>query len=180
MNVKCRLLRESLEANVALVWALSRVRAVVDLQVLLAREGGRALQALEGPALHCGRRDTSKWAPPAWAHGHNSTYSKRIAATGMARQGSVTHYLSLPGRGFTKSALAAAGLTAWLNLASRDCFGTEARASQHQPLGHSGRGYGSRSRRAAAVAQPRHIPECVRLWMLRLDFCVKRFRQMSH
>lgn len=52
-------LRESLEAYVTLVGALSRVRAVVDLQVLLAREGGRALQALERAALHCGRIQTS-------------------------------------------------------------------------------------------------------------------------
>lgn len=53
--IECRFLRESLEAYVTLVGALAGVRAVVDLQVLLAREGGRALQALEGPPLHCGR-----------------------------------------------------------------------------------------------------------------------------
>lgn len=50
--VEGRLLRESLEADVALVGALAGVRAVVDLEVLLAGEGGGALQALEGPALH--------------------------------------------------------------------------------------------------------------------------------
>lgn len=51
--VECGLLRESLEAHVALVGALAGVRAVVYLEVLLAGEGGRALQALERPALHC-------------------------------------------------------------------------------------------------------------------------------
>lgn len=94
--VESRLLRESLEADVALVGALAGVRAVVDLEVLLAGEGGGALQALEGPALHC------------------------------------------------------------------------------KHTGVSGGGRGAGPRRAADV------PECVRLWMLRLDFCVKRFRQMSH
>lgn len=59
VNVKCRLLRKSLEAHFALVGALACVRAVVDLQVLLASEGGGALQALEGPSLHCGRRKAS-------------------------------------------------------------------------------------------------------------------------
>lgn len=51
--IECGLLRESLEADVALVGALAGVRAVVDLEVLLAGEGGRALQALERAALHC-------------------------------------------------------------------------------------------------------------------------------
>lgn len=55
MDVECGLLREPFEADVALVGALAGVRAVVDLQVLLAGEGGGAGQALEGPALHCGR-----------------------------------------------------------------------------------------------------------------------------
>lgn len=53
--VKCGLLRESLEAHVALVGALAGVRAVVDLEVLFAREGRGTRQALEGPPLHCGR-----------------------------------------------------------------------------------------------------------------------------
>lgn len=53
--VKCGLLSESLEAYVALIRSLAGVRAVVDLQVLLAREGRRTRQALEGPPLHCGR-----------------------------------------------------------------------------------------------------------------------------
>lgn len=53
--IECRFLRESLEAYVTLVGPLAGVRAVVDLEVLLAGEGGGALQALEGPALHCGR-----------------------------------------------------------------------------------------------------------------------------
>lgn len=53
--IECRFLRESLEAYVTLVGPLAGVRAVVDLQVLLAGEGGRALQTLEGPPLHCGR-----------------------------------------------------------------------------------------------------------------------------
>lgn len=57
--VEGRLLRESLEADVALVGALAGVRAVVDLEVLLAGEGGGALQALEGPALHCNTRAVS-------------------------------------------------------------------------------------------------------------------------
>lgn len=56
VNVECGLLRESFEANVALVGALSRVRAVVNLQVLFTGERGRALQALEGPALDCEQR----------------------------------------------------------------------------------------------------------------------------
>lgn len=55
VNVECGLLRESLEAHVALVGALAGVRAVVDLEVLLACEGRGARQALEGPPLHCGR-----------------------------------------------------------------------------------------------------------------------------
>lgn len=50
--IECRFLRESLEAYVTLVGPLAGVRAVVDLEVLLAGEGGGALQALEGPALH--------------------------------------------------------------------------------------------------------------------------------
>lgn len=57
--VECRLLRESLEADVALVGALAGVRAVVYLQILFAGEGGGALQALEGPPLHCGRTDVT-------------------------------------------------------------------------------------------------------------------------
>lgn len=51
VNVECRLLRESLETDVALVGALAGVRARVYLQVLLAGEGGRARQALERSAL---------------------------------------------------------------------------------------------------------------------------------
>lgn len=51
--VECRLLRESLEADVTLVGALAGVRAVVYLEVLLAGEGGRALETLERPALNC-------------------------------------------------------------------------------------------------------------------------------
>lgn len=54
--VECGLLRESLEAHVALVGALAGVRAVVDLEVLLARERRGTRQALEGPPLHCGRQ----------------------------------------------------------------------------------------------------------------------------
>lgn len=50
--IECRFLRESLEAYVTLVGPLAGVRAVVDLEVLLAGEGGGALQALEGPPLH--------------------------------------------------------------------------------------------------------------------------------
>lgn len=103
VNVECRLLRESLEADVALVGALAGVGAIVDLQVLLAGEGGGAGQALEGAALHCGQTGTER----------------------------------------ARAAAALVGLA-----------------------------------RAAAAAA--HLPECVRLWMLRLDFCVKRFRQMSH
>lgn len=53
---------------------------------------------------------------------------------------------------------------------------TEARRS-HPPAILSG--YRLPGAVAAAGAQL-YIPECVRLWMLRLDFCVKRFRQMSH
>ncbi|GBP16750.1 hypothetical protein EVAR_13364_1 [Eumeta japonica] len=52
--IKSGFLCEALEADVALVGALAGVRPVVDLEVLLAGEGGWALQALEGPALHCG------------------------------------------------------------------------------------------------------------------------------
>lgn len=51
MDVECGLLREPFEADVALVGALAGVRAVVDLQVLLAGEGGGARQALERSAL---------------------------------------------------------------------------------------------------------------------------------
>lgn len=53
--IECGFLRESLEAYVTLIRALARMRAVVYLEVLLAGEGGRALQALERAALHCGR-----------------------------------------------------------------------------------------------------------------------------
>lgn len=55
--IECRFLRESLEAYVTLVGPLASMRAIVDLQVLLASEGGRALQALERAALHCGRHN---------------------------------------------------------------------------------------------------------------------------
>lgn len=51
-------MREPLEADVALVRPFAGVRAIVYLEVLLAGEGGRALQALERPALHCGRIDS--------------------------------------------------------------------------------------------------------------------------
>lgn len=50
--IKCRLLRESLEAYITLVGPLSGVRPVVYLEVLLTGEGGWALQALERSALH--------------------------------------------------------------------------------------------------------------------------------
>lgn len=50
--IECRFLRESLEAYVTLVRPLAGVGAVVYLEVLLAGEGSRALQALERPPLH--------------------------------------------------------------------------------------------------------------------------------
>lgn len=68
------LLRESLEAHVALVGPLAGVRAVVDLQVLLAREGGRTLQALERPALHCKSASVRNPAPPRRAVPGPPTY----------------------------------------------------------------------------------------------------------
>lgn len=51
MNVETGFLREALETDVALIGALAGVRARVYLQVLLAREGGGARQALERSAL---------------------------------------------------------------------------------------------------------------------------------
>lgn len=56
VNVKRGLLSESLEAHVALVGSLAGVGAVVNLEVLLAGEGGWALEALERAALHCRRQ----------------------------------------------------------------------------------------------------------------------------
>lgn len=55
MNVERGLLCEPLETHVALVGPLPRVRAVVDLQVLLASERGRTREALERAPLYCGR-----------------------------------------------------------------------------------------------------------------------------
>lgn len=73
--IECRFLRESLEAYVTLVGALAGMGAVVDLQVLLAGEGGRALQTLEGPPLHCGRatRLAHCGPPPPRVHALSSS-----------------------------------------------------------------------------------------------------------
>lgn len=51
VDVETGLLREALQADVALIGALAGVRARVNLQVLLAGEGGGARQALERSAL---------------------------------------------------------------------------------------------------------------------------------
>lgn len=51
MDVETGLLREALQADVALIRPLAGVRARVYLQVLLAGEGGGARQALERSAL---------------------------------------------------------------------------------------------------------------------------------
>lgn len=51
MNVETGFLGEALEADVALIGALPGVRARVNLQVLLAGEGGGARQALERSPL---------------------------------------------------------------------------------------------------------------------------------
>lgn len=51
MDVETGLLREALQADVALIRPLAGVRACVNLQVLLAGEGGGARQALERSAL---------------------------------------------------------------------------------------------------------------------------------
>lgn len=51
VDVETGLLREALEADVALIGALAGVRARVYLQVLLAGEGGGTGQALERSAL---------------------------------------------------------------------------------------------------------------------------------
>lgn len=54
VDVESGLLRETLQAKVTLVRPLSGVRSNVYLQVRLASERRRTLQALEGSALHCG------------------------------------------------------------------------------------------------------------------------------
>lgn len=51
VDVETGLLREALQADVALIGPLAGVRARVYLQVLLAGEGGGARQALERSAL---------------------------------------------------------------------------------------------------------------------------------
>lgn len=51
VDVETGLLREALQADVAFIRPLAGVRARVNLQVLLAGEGGGARQALERSAL---------------------------------------------------------------------------------------------------------------------------------
>lgn len=51
MDVETGFLREAFEADVALIRSLAGVGARVNLEVLLAREGGGTRQALERSAL---------------------------------------------------------------------------------------------------------------------------------
>lgn len=52
VDVETRFLGETLEAKVALVRSFPRVRTVVNLQILLAGERGRASGTLERPTLN--------------------------------------------------------------------------------------------------------------------------------
>lgn len=70
MDVEAGLLREALQADVALIGPLAGVRARVYLQVLLAGEGGGTRQALERSALD--------WCP-------THTLERRRASKGASR-----------------------------------------------------------------------------------------------